>query len=251
MTRILLVGILGRMGREITALAEASDELKIVCGIDTEEQNFQGIPVYKDFSSVKEDYDVLIDFSSPQLADELLAYLEKVRKPAVLCTTGLSTEQEAVLEKQASLYPTFRSANMSVGVYVLSVLAAKANELLGAAFDCEISESHHRGKKDAPSGTAFMLAKAVQDSSPDERPLCLDRSSRHEARKDREIGMQALRMGGVAGDHTVYFASDSEIISLSHHAESRRVFASGALRAALFIQDKDPDLYNMSDMLGL
>lgn len=249
MIRILLVGICGRMGREIAKLCRGSETFEIVCGVDTGDGTDLEVPIYEGFADVKEDYDVLIDFSSAALAPSLLDYLAEVKKPAVLCTTGYREDDEKRLNQQSGLYPTFRSANMSVGIYVLSLLAAEANRLLGADFDCEILEAHHRRKKDAPSGTAYLLAKAIQDSDSRERPLTTDRSARHEARRPGEIGIQALRLGAVAGDHEVYFGSDSEIVKLSHHAENRSVFASGALRAARFIKDQPAGLYDMSDML--
>lgn len=251
MTRIFLVGIRGRMGQQILQLARESSTLEIAAGFDTEPGDVLGVPVYADFAAVKSDYDVLIDFSSPLLAEKLLDYLAEVRKPAVLCSTGLSEASEKRIKEQSRLYPTFRSANMSVGIYVLSVLVAEANRLLGSEFDCEIVEAHHRGKKDAPSGTAYLLARAVQASDSRERPLCLDRSQRHEARTAGEIGLQSVRAGGIAGDHAVYFASSSEYLKLSHHAESRAVFAAGALRAAVFISQQKAGLYDMGDMLKL
>lgn len=251
MIRILLVGANGRMGQEIQKACAEDPDVTIAAGIDLAPSGDGAFPIYASFAEIREDYDVLIDFSSPHVTDALLTYLKETGKPCVLCTTGLAEDQEKRLHEQSGLYPTFRSANMSVGIYVLSVLAAEANRLLGKTFDCEIVEAHHRGKKDAPSGTAYLLARAIQDSDPEERPLCLDRSSRHEARRPGEIGMQAIRAGGIAGDHEIYFASSDEIIKLSHHAESRQVFASGAIRAAKFIADRAPGLYNMGDMLKL
>lgn len=250
MIRIFLVGALGRMGREITRLAEASQDLVIVGGLDQGAGSTTSFPIFTVFPEIDLEYDVLIDFSSPALTDALLDHLHKSGKPAVLCTTGISAEQESAVSSLATQSAIFRSANMSVGVYVLSRLVAEANRLLGAEFDAEIVEAHHRGKKDSPSGTAFMLARAIQQSSEIERPLVLDRSNRSEARPTGEIGMQALRGGTIAGDHQVLFAGDSEVITLAHHAQSRDVFAAGALRAARFIHGKTPGLYDMSDMLA-
>lgn len=250
MTRLFLVGASGRMGQAIRRVVSEMANCEIVGGFDSQAPGESPFPIFTDFSEIALDYDVLIDFSSKELTDQLLAYLAKAAKPAVLATTGLSSEQEERIESLSREMAIFRSANMSVGIYVLSRLAAEANRLLGPGFDCEIVEAHHRGKKDAPSGTAYLLARAVQESSTYERPLVTDRSGRNEARRDGEIGLQALRGGAIAGDHEILFAGNAEVIRLSHHAESREVFAEGALRAANFIQDKPAGLYSMEDMLG-
>ncbi len=251
MLKVLLAGARGRMGREIISRSRLCEDLCICAGVDAcaADRDDAEFPVYEKLSEVKEDWDVLIDFTSPAFYDELLPYLAEKKKAAVLCTTGLSAAQEEQIRALSRSCPVFRSENMSVGIYVLSVLAAEANRLLGKDFDCEILEAHHRGKKDAPSGTAYLLARAVQASDPGERPLCTDRSARHEARRKGEIGMQALRMGAVAGEHKVYFASESEIISLSHQAENRGVFADGALKAARFTAGQAEGFYTMKEML--
>ncbi len=250
MTKIFLVGAGGRMGQEIIQAASASPTLTIVGGFDQQSISDSPFPIFTDFAAIDVDYDVLVDFSNAALADQLAAYLAEAKKPAVLSTTGLSEAQEAKITELSQSMPIFRSANMSVGIYVLGRLVALANQLLGPSFDAEIVEAHHRGKVDAPSGTAYLLAQAIQASSEEERPLVTDRSNHREARQVGEIGLQSLRGGSIAGDHEIMFAGNSEVIRLSHHAQTRGVFAEGALRAASFIQDKTPGFYTMEDMLG-
>ncbi len=247
MTKIFLVGANGRMGREILALAESYKDITVVGGLDRGDAS---IPLFKSFAEITCDYDVLIDFSSPALQDELGSYMDTVKKPAVLCTTGLSPEQETAIRQRSATMPIFRSANMSVGIYVLSQLITEANRLLGPGYDIEIIEKHHRAKQDAPSGTAYLLADAIQKNSDTPHTYITDRSQTYRARQPHEIGISAVRGGSIPGDHDVLFAGEAETITLAHHAESRRVFAAGALRAAAFMKDKPPGLYSMADLLA-
>jgi 4-hydroxy-tetrahydrodipicolinate reductase len=170
--------------------------------------------------------------------------------PLVLCTTGLSEEQLAAVKEAATKVPVFFSSNMSLGVAVLSALTKKAAAVLGDTFDIEIVEMHHNQKLDSPSGTALMLADAAKAGLSYDPVYTYDRHTRRQKRDKKEIGIAALRGGTVVGEHSVYFAGEQEVITLSHSAGSRSVFAAGALTAAAFLQGKPAGLYSMEDIIG-
>ena len=179
-----------------------------------------------------------------------LAYVTAHKLPLVLCTTGLSSEQIAAVNAAAEMVPIFFSSNMSLGVAVLSALTKKAAAVLGDTFDIEIVEMHHNQKLDAPSGTALMLADAAKAGLNYEPESTYDRHSRRQKRDKKEIGIASLRGGTVVGEHSVYFAGEQEVITLSHSAGSRSVFAGGALTAAAFIASKAAGMYSMEDILA-
>ena len=245
--RILLSGALGHMGREVARQAEA-EGVEILCGVDaaTGEAAF---PVYGSFEEAPV-ADVVIDFSAPQALPGLLDYCERHGVPAVLCTTGYDEEQIAAIDAAAKKVALFRSGNMSLGVALLRALSRKAAEVLGGGFDVEIVEAHHNRKKDAPSGTALMLLDAVKEAYDQPREAVYGRHGRDCNRQPHEIGVHALRGGTVTGEHEVCFFGPSERIRLSHSAESRSVFASGALRAAAYLMDQQPGLYSMDHLVG-
>ena len=240
--RVLLVGAKGRMGQAIAAAAEAVDVV-ITAGLD------QGDDLTKEIDGC----DVVVDFSHPNASSELSRACGEVRKPAVIGTTGHSKEERAAIEELARSVPVVLSPNFSVGVNALFWLTRKAAEMLGADFDLEITEIHHRLKKDAPSGTAKKLAEILCEV----RQLDYGKNVRHGRegligeRPANEIGVHSIRGGDVVGDHTVTFAGAGERLELSHKAASRETFALGALRAARWIVGKPPGLYSMEDVLGL
>lgn len=193
---------------------------------------------------------MLIAFSNPSLLAEELAYATAHRLPAVIATTGLDEAQQAALHTAAAAIPVFYSGNMSVGVALLSALTRKAAAVLGTAFDVEILEMHHNQKLDAPSGTALMLAQAARDGLPYEPEYVYDRHSRRQKRAPQEIGISSIRGGSIVGEHQVIFAGDEETVILTHRAQSRGIFAVGALRAAAFLQQQPAGLYTMDDLLA-
>ena len=162
---------------------------------------------------------------------------------------ALPVEQETALEQAAARVPVFRSANMSLGMNVLIELARRATALLGAEFDVEIVEQHHRNKLDAPSGTALMLADAINDAAGGKYEYVYDRTQRRQKRGDAELGISAVRGGGIVGEHEVLFCGPEEVVRLSHSAGSRGVFADGAIQAALYLQGREPGYYNMNDLI--
>lgn len=244
--KLILNGALGRMGRAVATLA-ADRGYEIAAGVDIAAGD-TAFPVYTDWANVPA-ADVVVDFSNPAALEAELAYVTAHKLPLVLCTTGLSAEQIAAVHKAAQQVPVFFSSNMSLGVAVLSALTKKAAAVLGDTFDIEIVEMHHNQKLDAPSGTALMLADAAKAGLSYEPTYTYDRHSRRQKRDKREIGIASLRGGTVVGEHSVYFAGEQEVITLSHSAGSRSVFASGALTAAAFIVGKPAGMYSMEDIL--
>lgn len=245
--KLILNGALGRMGRAVAVLA-ADRGHEIVAGVDVAVGE-AGFPVYTDWADLPA-ADAVIDFSNPSALEAELAYVTAHNLPLVLCTTGLSAEQIAAVHKAAETIPVFFSSNMSLGVAVLSALTKKAAAVLGDTFDIEIVEMHHNQKLDAPSGTALMLADAAKAGLNYEPEYTYDRHTRRQKRQKQEIGIASLRGGTVVGEHSVYFAGEQEVLTLSHSAGSRSVFASGALTAAAFIVGKQPGMYSMEDMLA-
>jgi 4-hydroxy-tetrahydrodipicolinate reductase len=195
--------------------------------------------------------DVLLDFSSPENAVRNAGLAVSFGTAMVLGTTGLDETQDRALQAAAAKIPLLRAPNFSLGVNLLFRLAGEAARVLGNGYNVEIVEAHHNRKMDAPSGTALGIARAV--AGPLKRDLQKDlvygRSGKPGRRPAREIGMHSLRMGALAGDHSVYFANDYECLSISHHAESRDVFVAGALRAAKWLAGRPPGFYSLEDML--
>ena len=250
MLKILLSGACGRMGHQVANLAQEEQAL-IAVGVDVRAEKWGSFPVYPSFSLVEEEADVIVDFSRPEGLNALLAYATEHHLPVVLGATGYNeTDQEAIRAASRTI-PIFTSSNLSLGVYVLKTLARQAARLL-PGFDIEIIEKHHNQKLDAPSGTALMLYDAV--SAPDSQPV-FGRSGRTQKREKNEIGMHAIRGGTVPGEHEVGFYGPSEVVTLSHSAQDRSIFARGALRAARFIASQAPGEYDMEalaqDMLSI
>ena len=246
--KILLSGALGFMGREVALQVRTeSDENRILCGVD-EVKGETDFPLYERFEDAPT-ADVVIDFSSPKALSGVLKYCVERHVPAVLCTTGYDDKQLEDIFEASKQVALFRSGNMSVGIALLRSLAKKAAMVLGESFDVEIIETHHNRKKDAPSGTALMLLDAIQDAYAEPHAEVYGRHGRNCPREKGEIGIHALRGGTVIGEHEVYFLGPSERIRLSHSIENRSVFASGALRAALFLMTKDSGLYDMDDLV--
>ena len=245
--KLILNGCLGRMGRAVSELAPARDAA-VVAGVDVTAAD-AAYPVFSDWTNLP-DADCVIDFSNPDALAAELEYVTAHHLPLVLCTTGLSAEQLEAVHEAAKTVPVFMSGNMSLGVAVLSALTKKAAALLGDTFDIEIVEMHHNQKLDAPSGTALMLAGAAKAGLSYEPEYVYDRHTRRQKRGEKEIGIASLRGGTVVGEHSVYFAGEQEVLTLSHSAGSRSVFAAGALTAALFLKDQPAGLYSMEDILG-
>lgn len=252
MTRILLSGCNGRMGRAITDIcAKQSDAYQIVAGVDTYSAQLADYPVYDSIERVTEAADVVIDFSNPQALKPLLAYCLEKKLPAVIATTGHSETQLAEISAAAKKIPIFRSGNMSLGINVLLMLVERAASVLGDSFDVEIIEKHHNQKVDAPSGTALMIADRLSDCLPYQAEYVYDRHNVRQKRDRREIGIHTVRGGTIVGEHDVLFAGRDEVIEIRHSAQSREVFAAGAVKAGAFLAGcANPGMYNMDDLVA-
>ena len=251
MRRILLSGCNGRMGRAVSQLCENNQEAYISAGLDLNTVKQFAYPVYADPMEYGGRADVALDFSSPSALTPLLAYCQSRSMPLVLAITGYDEAQQALIREASAHIPIFQSGNLSLGINLLIDLVRRACAVLGEGFDVEIIERHHNQKVDAPSGTALMLYGAAAEALPYQPAPVYDRHGVHAKRDRREIGLHAVRGGSIVGDHEVVFAGHHEVISLSHSAGSREVFAAGALRAALFMAGVSrPGRYDMNDLLN-
>lgn len=250
MTKIILSGALGRMGQAITRLCKNIDDAGIVCGFDIAENKDSDYPVFSDYSKCDIEADVIIDFSNPSNFEKVLSYAKSKKIGCVMCTTGLSEEQKSALKEASGEIPVFFSANMSLGINLLIDLAKRAASLLGDNFDIEIIEKHHNQKLDSPSGTALAIADALNDTLDNSCEYIYDRHSVRKKRDKKEIGLHAVRGGTIVGDHDVLFAGTDEVLTISHHAASRDVFANGAIKAATFLKDKPAGFYSMTDLVN-
>lgn len=249
MKRIVLSGCNGKMGRIIAACIKERGDCTVVAGFDVSGTAFDAFPVFTAPSQCAVEADVIIDFSHPSALVPLLDYAVKTHTPTVIATTGLSCEQITLIREKSKEVPLFFTANMSLGVNLLAELAKKAATVLGGQFDIEIIEKHHNQKIDAPSGTALMLAEAISTVLPEQPQYVYDRHAVRKKRSANEIGMHAVRGGTIVGEHEIIFAGHDEIISLSHSAMSKEVFATGSINAALFLCGRENGLYNMGDIV--
>ncbi|MBQ7668564.1 MAG: 4-hydroxy-tetrahydrodipicolinate reductase [Clostridia bacterium] len=250
MINIILSGSNGKMGQVITHLIEKDETLKVVAGVSIDGQALNDYPVYKSIEECTEKADVVLDFSNAVCLDSVLSYGEKTNTPLVIATTGFNDEQSKKIEEAAHKIPVFRSANMSIGVNLLLSLVKQASKVLADDFDIEITDIHHNTKVDAPSGTALMIADAINEVVDEKENYCFERHSRHEKRPKNEIGIHSIRGGNMVGEHTVMFLGQDEVLEITHKSFSREIFAAGALKAVKYIVDKKPGkLYSMSDMM--
>lgn len=250
MIKVILSGCCGKMGAAVTSAINAREDVQIVAGVDIFESDSLPYPVFPAFSEVPCEADVIIDFSNPVALTGILEYSKIKKIPAVLCATGYTSEQNAMIEEASKTVAMFRSGNMSLGINLISELAKAAAKVLGQSFDVEIVEAHHNLKLDAPSGTAIMLEKAVEEGLDYTPELTYDRHSRSQKRDKHEIGMHSIRGGTIVGEHEIIFAGNDEIIKISHTALSKNVFAVGAVNAAVYMKDKKIGMYNMSDVIN-
>ena len=249
MTKIIISGCSGKMGMSIINAAANRKDCKIVAGVDVVEPNNNDFVYATSFSQLDVDADVIIDFSNPVVLDSLLEYAAKKKLPVVICTTGYTEEQVNKIHSASEIIPVFYSGNMSLGINLIIELAKKATAVLGDNFDIEIIEQHHNQKLDAPSGTALMIANAISNVKTDAEYI-YDRHAYRKKRDKKEIGIHSIRGGNIVGEHEVIFAGNDEVLTISHSARSKTVFAVGSLNAAVFLNGKKPGMYDMSDLLA-
>lgn len=250
MIKIIMHGCNGKMGQVISKLASEDESVQIVAGIDIVDTIANEYPVFTNIDECDVEADVVIDFSSAKAVDKLYEFCRRRKLPLVLCSTGLSEEQILAAQELSREIPVLKSGNMSLGINtVMKMLKSVSKLLADAGYDIEIVEKHHNQKVDAPSGTALMLADAVNEVLDCEYEYCYDRSSLREKRKKKEIGISAVRGGTIVGDHDVIFAGPDEVIQITHRAYSKGVFGKGAIEAAKFLAGKPAGFYNMSDVI--
>ncbi|MGN0649237.1 MAG: 4-hydroxy-tetrahydrodipicolinate reductase [Oscillospiraceae bacterium] len=249
MTKIAITGACGKMGRVIANLCKQREDCEVCAGIDLLGEAYDSFPVYKSVFDLPEKPDVIIDFSHPSALPDLLSYGKMNNVPLVLATTGYSDDERTQITAASAQIPIFFTFNMSLGINLLVELARKATQILGGQFDVEILEKHHNLKKDAPSGTAIMIAEAINEELGGNSRFVYDRHNVRKPREKNEIGMHAVRGGTIVGEHDIIFAGHDEVITLSHSAQSKEVFAVGAVNAAVFLAGKPARLYAMSDLI--
>lgn len=247
MVKIVVNGAGGRVGKALAEICAERGECTVVAGMDIHPSS--GAFMIYEPGGYEGEADVIIDASGSEGTHTLLQYALRRKLPLVIMTTGQSEEQMAEIKAASEQIPVFKSGNMSLGINVLSALVKKTAAALGENFDIEIVEAHHNKKVDAPSGTALMLAKSASDGLDNPPVYVYDRHSVRKAREKEEIGIHSIRGGTIVGEHSVIFAGQDEVLTLSHSAGSRRMFASGAIDAAEFLIGKKPGMYDMDDLL--
>lgn len=250
MIKILINGCNGKMGQVITRLSKEYDNIGIIAGVDRNPPKLQDpYPVFGNIWDFTGKADVVVDFSNPKALPKIAEYCVSHQTALVVGTTGLSDKDHELLRQASETIPVFVSANMSFGISVMLELVLKAASTLGEGYDIEIFEKHHNEKKDAPSGTAIMIANELKSHINSSAEFVYDRSGRSEKRRPNEIGIMSFRGGSMAGEHSVYFAGKDEVIEIKHTAASRDVLGRGAIRAILYTAAKPKGYYNMKSML--
>lgn len=239
--RILIIGSLGKMGSLTKSLLENYHHQ--VYGFDHITDLIS--KTYHQFDAVPE-VDIAIDFSSPALLDQILTFSKKRQIPVVIATTGYSNDQMNSIHEHATHLPVFYSANYSYGVAIMNKVLKEIAKDLCHDFDMEIIEKHHANKKDAPSGTSLLLAQTINSSIDEPKKIVY---SHHELRNANDLAIHAVRGGSIVGEHTVLFAGDDEMIEISHIAQSKRIFALGAIKAMYYLINQKPGLYHMENLL--
>lgn len=250
MLKIMLHGCKGRMGLVLEQMIATNSEMQVVCGIDAKADGTENYPVFKNINDCDIKCDVAIDFSNHKAIPALIEYCVEHNLPVVVATTSLSEETEKMMDEAAKTIPVFSSFNMSLGINVMADILTRITPLLENDCDIEIIEKHHNKKKDSPSGTAMLLANAVNEGSSNSREYTFGRHGTEYSRNRNEIGIHAVRCGSIPGEHTVIFAGDEEILEIKHTALSRNIFAKGALQAAQFTVAKTPGRYTMKELVA-
>ena len=247
---IILCGCNGKMGQAIVNESQKFCNMNIIAGVDIKPDSSKSFPIFSSINDVNIKADIIIDFSNPLALNSILEYSQNQKLPVVICTTGFSKEQVEKINEASKNIPVFYSGNMSLGINLLIELCQKATNVLGDSFDIEIIEKHHNQKIDAPSGTALMIANGISEHLDEKYEYKYNRTTSREKRKKNEIGIHSIRGGTITGDHEVIFAGKDEIITISHHAASRNIFANGAINAAKYILNKTPGLYKMKNLIN-
>lgn len=247
--RVILHGCGGYMGQVLTRLINDRDDMTVVAGVDKMPPEHADYPVFAAMDQCDVAADVVIDFSHPSALMPLLEYGKTRQIPLAIATTGLSNDDLAAIDEVSKEIAIFQSGSILLGINLLRKLLKQTAQLLGDDFDVEIVERHHNRKVDAPSGTALLLADAVNDGMAETKRYQLGRAGTDAKRQKDEIGIHAIRGGTIVGDHSIIFAGNDEVIEFHHSAISRAAFASGTLKAAQFLMDAPAGRYDMDDVL--
>lgn len=266
MRRIAVMGAAGRMGKTLIEAVQQAPGAGLTAAVDRPDSTLVGadagelaaigrigVPLSGDLDRVVDEFDVLIDFTHPTVTLKNLAFCRKHNKAMIIGTTGFSVEEKQLLAEAGKDIPIVFAANFSVGVNLCLKLLDTAARVLGDDVDIEITEAHHRHKVDAPSGTAVRMGEVIADAlGRDLKKVAVyGREGQTGARARETIGFATVRAGDIVGDHTVLFAADGERVEITHKASSRMTFAKGAVRAALWLDGREPGLYDMQDVLDL
>ncbi|BCX66079.1 4-hydroxy-tetrahydrodipicolinate reductase [Pseudomonas izuensis] len=266
MRRIAVMGAAGRMGKTLIEAVHQAPGAGLTAAVDRPDSTLVGadagelaalgrigVPLSGDLDRVVDEFDVLIDFTHPTVTLKNLAFCRKHGKAMIIGTTGFSVEEKQLLAEAGKDIPIVFAANFSVGVNLCLKLLDTAARVLGDDVDIEITEAHHRHKVDAPSGTAVRMGEVIADAlGRDLKKVAVyGREGQTGARERETIGFATVRAGDIVGDHTVLFAADGERVEITHKASSRMTFAKGAVRAALWLDGREPGLYDMQDVLDL
>ena len=249
MTNVLLIGANGHMGKEIQLALNNHASLELVAGFDRANDANASFPIYQDLQQIQEKIDVVIDFSHHSLTQKVIDFCLEKKYPLVIATTGLSETLYKEITLASQDIPVFYSANFSLGINALIQALQKVTPLLEDDFQIEVIEKHHSRKKDAPSGTALLLADSINDVLTTKKEYIYGRSGTENTNPLNEIGIHAVRGGTIPGEHTILFAGEDEIIEFKHTALSRRIFANGAIKAADFLAKQTPGFYQMANLL--
>lgn len=248
MIKVLINGCNGRMGQVLANEIDRFPELLLSSGFDVYDEGKNTFPVYSKIENIKEKPDVIVDFSVPVSTFNILNYAVKNKVPVVIATTGFSKEQLEEIKVSSTLIPIFRSSNMSFDINLMKKIVSEvAKKLKGT--DIEIVETHHNRKVDAPSGTAILLADAINEVMDEKLDYNFNRHDLHEKRNTKEIGFSSIRGGNIVGEHSVQFFGEYETFEIKHTSYSRNVFAEGALKAAIFLANQKPGYYGMDDLV--
>ena len=249
MLKILINGCNGKMGQEVVKQIENTENAIAFVGVDRIDSGDNNFPVYTDISQIVERPDIIIDFSVPEASFAILNFACEQKIPIIIATTGFSDEQIDQIKQYSQIIPIFKSANMSYEINLMAKIVSEAAVLLRDS-DIEIVETHHNRKIDSPSGTALLLADKINHALSNKLEYEYNRHAKREKRSKNEIGIHSIRGGTEVGTHAVLFLGDHETFEIKHAVTSRSVFAKGAIKAAFFLLNKDPGLYDMNHLIG-
>lgn len=249
MLKIILHGCNGKMGKVLQTMISSSSDACVIAGIDQKIEEDSNFKQFMNPMDCDEQGDVMIDFSHHTAVPALLEYCVLTKTPVVVCTTALGEEELLQIQRASEQIPVFRSANMSLGINVMMKMMKEIIPILEDGFFMEIIEKHHAKKADSPSGTALMLADAINEACANKKDYLYGRHSTSDQCDKKELGIHAVRGGTIPGEHSILFAGDDELIEITHTALSKNIFANGALKAARFLSLQKKGLYSMKDLL--